>query len=540
MLVIRILIKSSLSLFILAAISSTLTGFTSTMVIGSIHQAIEGGEFVLKSFIIEFGIFWILYGGFSILASYAVSKLMERIIHELRIEMSKKIIQAPYEEIERNQSKLIPILTADIDRVATQIRMLPTVTTGLATVIGILCYMVWYSPILSLSTIFLFALIGIMTKFVLPLLKKYAQGTRSYLNNLFVHFEGLIYGIKELSLNKSFSKSFVEEQISPTSKAQMRFYLKESIVGAIYNRSTDLLLFLGMGALVVIVFQTGFVTLEFFGKYLTLVLFTLAPLSSATAFIRNLKNIEASFNHIQQAGITFEPSFEHDEQIVNEDWEQSKPLVELKGVEHTYYHADEDDHFMLGPIDLNINRGESIFIVGGNGSGKTTLAKIMLGLYKNKGGIIEYRNVPVTDENLSFYRSRFSAVFTDSYVFQELDHIDHQLLDEKGQEFIDMLELSKKVKIVDRKFTTKNLSEGQKKRLSLISSILEDKEIYLFDEWAANQDPYFKEIFYSKIIPFLKEKGKTLIVITHDDRYFNLADKLLKLRDGKLLEHTNI
>ena len=537
MVVIRLLIKTSFPLFMLAAISSVLSGATSTLVIGSIHQAIEGDDFDLNSFLLEFGIYWILYGAFSILASYAVSKLMERIIHQLRIELSQKIIQAPYEEIERNQSKLIPILTADIDRVATQIRTLPAVTTGLATVIGILSYMVWYSPLLSLSTIVLFILIGVITKVVLPLIRKYAHGTRSHLNNLFEHFEGLIFGIKELTLNKNFSKSFIEDHIEPTSKTQMKFYLKESIVASIYNRSTDLILLMGMGALVVIVFQTGFVTLEFFGKYLTLVLFTLAPLSSATAFLRNLKNIEVSFNHIREVGITLEPSFEHNEEIVNEAWQQQDPLVQLKAVEHTYYHADEDEHFKLGPIDLGITKGESVFIVGGNGSGKTTLAKIMLGLYRNKAGVIEYKGTPVTDNNLSFYRSRYAAVFTDSYVFRELDHIDHEMLKEKGQELIDMLELTKKVKIVDRGFSTKSLSEGQKKRLSLISAILEDKEVYLFDEWAANQDPYFKEIFYSKIIPFLKEKGKTLIVITHDDRYFHLADTLLKLRDGKLLKH---
>ena len=462
---------------------------------------------------------------------------MERIIHQLRVDMSRKIIQAPYEEIERNQSNLIPILTADIDRVATQIRTLPAVTTGLATVIGILSYMVWYSPLLSLSTIILFVLIAIITKIVLPLIRKYAHGTRSHLNNLFAHFEGLIFGIKELTLNKDFSKSFINDHIVPTSKKQMRYYLKENIVASIYNRSTDLILLFGMGALVVIIFKTGFVTLQFFGDYLTLVLFTLAPLASATAFLRNLKNIEVSFNHIQQVGISFEPSFEYDEEIENPNWTPKDPLIELKQVQHTYYHADEDEHFQLGPIDLSIFKGKSIFIVGGNGSGKTTLAKIILRLYRNKSGIIEYRGIPVQDENLSFYRSRFSAVFTDSYVFKELDHIDHDLLEEKGQDLIDMLELSKKVKIVNRGFSTKNLSEGQKKRLSLITAILENKEVYLFDEWAANQDPYFKEIFYSKIIPFLKEKGKTLIVITHDDRYFHLADSLLKLRDGKLQNH---
>ena len=100
-----------------------------------------------------------------------------------------------------------------------------------------------------------------------------------------------------------------------------------------------------------------------------------------------------------------------------------------------------------------------------------------------------------------------------------------------------MLELSKKVKIIENSFNTKRLSDGQKKRLSLISSILEDKEIYLFDEWAANQDPHFKEIFYNKILNYLREKRKTLIVITHDDRYFHLADRVLKLQDGKLVNY---
>ncbi|MEP5613496.1 MAG: cyclic peptide export ABC transporter [Cyclobacteriaceae bacterium] len=537
MVVIRILIKSSMPLFIVALIASVLTGLTSTMVIRSIHQAVEATDFQLKPFLLEFGFYWISYGVLAILASYAVSRLMQRIIHQLRVDMSRKIIQAPYEEIENNQAKLLPILTGDIDKIAQYISTLPAVTTGLATVIGILGYMVWYSPLLSLATIFLFFLIFVLTKVALPLIRKHSYGARSHLNNLFVHFEGLVLGIKELTLNRKFSKSFVDDHIIPTSKLQMRYYLKESVVGSVFNKSTDLVLLLGMGALIVIIFQTGFVTLEFFGKYLTLVLFTIAPLSSATGFLRSLKHIEVAFNHIEKVGITLEPSFPHEEEIRNESWNDSMPLIKFEGLEHSYYHADEDEHFKLGPLNFEVKKGESIFLVGGNGSGKTTLAKLILGLYKPKGGQTLYKGIPTTTENLSYYRSRFSAVFTDSYVFQELDHISPELLEEQGSRLIDMLELSKKVKIKDKSFNTKRLSDGQKKRLSLISSILEDKEIYLFDEWAANQDPYFKEIFYNKIVSYLQEKGKTLIVITHDDRYFHLADSVLKLQDGKLVDY---
>ncbi len=535
MVVIRVLIKSSLPLFITVVISSVLTGLTSTMVIRSIHQAVQGDDFQLRSFVVEFGSFWVAYGVLSIVASYSVSRLMQKIIHQLRINMSRKIIQAPFEEIENNQAKLLPILTNDIDMIARYISTLPAVTTGLATVLGILAYMVWFSPLLTLATIFLFILIFFITKVALPLVRKYSHGARSHLNNLFGHFEGLVLGIKELTLNRKFSKSFVDDHIIPTSSTQMRYYLKESVVGSIFNKSTDLVLLLGMGGLVVLIFQTQFVTLEFFGQYLMIVLFTLAPLSTATGFLRSLKNAEVIFDHIEKVGITLEPSYEHTSEIQNEAWKKSEPLIHISGLEHTYYHADEDEHFKLGPLDLKVMSGETLFLVGGNGSGKTTFAKLILGLYKPKGGEVRYKGTEITHETLSFYRSRFSAVFTDSYVFQELDHVDPSFLKEKGDELIELLELSKKVKIEDSSFSTKRLSDGQKKRLSLISSILEDKEIYLFDEWAANQDPYFKEIFYNKILTYLQEKGKTLIVITHDDRYFDLADRVVKLQDGKLV-----
>lgn len=519
-----------------ALLSSVLTGLASTMVIKSIHQAVGGDEFILFDFVLEFGLYWVSYGVLSIVASYAVSRMMQKIIHQLRIDLSRKIIQAPYEEIEHNQSKLIPILTTDIDKISAYMGTLPSVTTGLATVIGILGYMVWYSPLLSLATILLFVVVALLTVVALPLIRKYADGSRSYLNDLFAKFEGLVLGVKELTLNRKFSKSFIDDRILPTSETQMKYYLKENVISSVFNRSTDMVLLLGMGALIVIVFQTGFVTLDFFGNYLTLVLFTLAPLSTGTGFLRSLKHIEVSFKHIEEVGISLEPSFSYDREIVNEDWTSKSPLIELNDIEHSYYHADEDEHFMLGPIDFNVTKGETVFIVGGNGSGKTTLAKIILGLYKPKAGEISYKDEPITEETLSFYRSRFSAVFTDSYVFQELDHIDEEYLNQKGDELIELLELSKKVKIENKKFSSKRLSDGQKKRLSLISSILEDKEIYLFDEWAANQDPYFKEIFYNKILTYLKEKKKTLLVITHDDRYFHLADRVMKLRDGKLAQ----
>ena len=530
---IRILVKSSLPLFLVASVASILTGLSSTMVIKAIHSAIKGGEFDLNAFSIEFFTYWLIYGILSVVASYAVSLLTQRIIHKLRVDLSHKILDASFATVEENQSRLLPILTEDIKTIAYSIDRLPGVTTGLATVLGILGYMVWYSPKLSLATLVIFVSVFLFTQITLPYVRKYAGVARDYLDQIYVLFEGLVFGIKELTLNREFKKSYMEEQIIPASKLQNKYYLKENVIAAITNRSTDMILLLGMAVLIIIIYNTGFVTLEFFGEYLTLVLFTLAPLSTAAGFLSSLKRIEVSLDHIEQVGITMEDSTLKEESTEKAEWKKEEPLLEMKGIEHTYYHSEAHENFTMGPVDLAINSGEMLFLIGGNGSGKTTLAKILLGLYEPEKGTINYKGVPITGKLLSYYRSRFSAIFADSYVFDKLLHIEESKVKERGQELIEMLELTKKVSIENGAFSTKKLSDGQKKRLLLIISILEDKEIYLFDEWAANQDPYFKEVFYLKILPYLRERGKTLIVITHDDRYFDEADRIVKLRDGK-------
>ena len=106
------------------------------------------------------------------------------------------------------------------------------------------------------------------------------------------------------------------------------------------------------------------------------------------------------------------------------------------------------------------------------------------------------------------------------------------------QRFLHLLQLEKKVKIEDGKFSTTNLSQGQRKRLALLVALLEHRPFYLFDEWAADQDPEFKKVFYNEIIPMLKKENKIVFVISHDDAYFHLADHTLKLDYGKLIIDT--
>ncbi len=195
----------------------------------------------------------------------------------------------------------------------------------------------------------------------------------------------------------------------------------------------------------------------------------------------------------------------------------------------------EEKPFQIGEIDLSLYRGETLFIVGGNGSGKTTLLKVLTGLYKRSAGKILVDGRLIGTNRISSYRQLFSGVFADYHLFDRLYGID-AIDDEQVNALIDQMELSEKTSCIDGRFSAVKLSQGQRKRLGLIVTLLEDKPIFIFDEWAADQDPHFKDYFYKTLLPQLKAQGKTLIIISHDDRYFDCADRVVKMDFGKIVQ----
>jgi putative pyoverdin transport system ATP-binding/permease protein len=195
---------------------------------------------------------------------------------------------------------------------------------------------------------------------------------------------------------------------------------------------------------------------------------------------------------------------------------------------------DTEPSFIVGPINLSFTPGEITFIVGGNGSGKSTLAKLITGLYSPHSGTVYLNGSAISDRNIEWYRQHFATVFSDYYLFDTYLGFNEHNLDEKVKPYLKSLQLDHKVTVKDGVLSTTNLSTGQRKRLALLSAFLENRPIYLFDEWASDQEPLFRELFYTKILNNLKKRKKTVIVISHDDRYFHLADRVIKLDYGKV------
>jgi putative ATP-binding cassette transporter len=207
--------------------------------------------------------------------------------------------------------------------------------------------------------------------------------------------------------------------------------------------------------------------------------------------------------------------------------------IAIRDLRFSYKSTGSD--FGIGPIDFDVRKGEVIFIYGGNGSGKTTFIHVVLGLCRQTAGEIRLNGATVNDDWYPIYRTAFAVVFSDFYLFNEIP-MNVVLSKQKWDYYLQLFELEGKVTLEGRALSTTDLSAGQRKRLALIVALLEEKPVLVLDEWAADQDPYFRRQFYTAIIPLLKEQGITIIAITHDDKYYYCADKLYRMDYGKLAE----
>jgi putative ATP-binding cassette transporter len=271
-------------------------------------------------------------------------------------------------------------------------------------------------------------------------------------------------------------------------------------------------------------------------KLTTFVVFIFGPLGQVVGFYPFLNEAIASIREIQRVEKLLDSIYEHG--LADPVSEAEPPLtfntLRCNGLAFSYRDERGQPSFSLEPLDFELNRGETVFISGGNGSGKSTFLKVLAGLYSPASGSIAVNGVPIGRDNRQSYRNIFSPIFSDFHLFDRIygvKEVDYDRL----RSLLDLTDLSHKTSIVDRQISTVDLSSGQRKRLALVLSLLEDKPILLLDEWAAEQDPQFRRKFYREILPWLKQQGKTVVAVTHDDDHYDVADRLLKMQFGNFV-----
>jgi putative pyoverdin transport system ATP-binding/permease protein len=535
--IIRLLVRNSWFTLILAIVMGAASGGCSTLLLAQINQGINSENLTSDRLLISFiGLVFITIVT-SILAQYLLVKLSQSAIYKLRLSLSQKILASPLRNLEQlGASKLLATLTKDINSISDAVLAIPFLCINLALIIGCLIYLAWLSWFVFLTTIAVL-IIGIFSiQLLVSKAYKLFERAREIEDKLFKNFSAITQGTKELKLNRDRRDVFLASELEVNAAESQQANVNSMAIIAIAYGNSQLLFFLLYGLLIFALPQFQAIESSILSGYVITLTYLMRPFESIFEILPSISQASVALKKIDVLGLSLVDKAEilaitSDRNLTFEH------SLELKNVTHTYYREQEESNFTLESINLTFYPQEIVFIIGGNGSGKSTLGKIIAGLYVPELGEILVDGKLITEVNRESYRQLFAAVFADFYLFENLLGISADDLELKTKDYLKKLQLNKKVTIDRGKFSTIELSQGQRKRLALLTAYLEDRPIYLFDEWAAEQDPYFREIFYQQLLPELKQRGKTIIVITHDDRYFHLADRLIKLDYGRIIKN---
>ena len=540
---IKQLLAQSRRTMLLAIIASALSAIAGVMIIGGVNHALEHGLESLTYAVVAYVLMVAILFISGVWSQSLLVGLGHRMVYQLRLQLVRRILNTSLERQEQIGSPaLYNVLTRDVTMVANATKQLPiSIYNGLLLLTGI-GYLAWLSPLLFLFTL-LFVVLGVWADFKLVGRTKVMMAdVRRFEEHLFEQYEAVIEGRNELGLSQSRRQHLFERRFEPAAKGAMDTAVKADLLWAINLNWTTVLVFSLIGLVFFLGMTQESITQDVVVGYVLTTMFLRTPIAMILQAIPSVIRGTVALKAIDKLMLA---DVSNSEKVAVND-----VLFESLQLDNAYYQypqKGDEAGFVLGPVNFQLNRGELIFLVGGNGSGKSTLAKLLTGLYLPTEGTVKFNGDIVTPENVLSYRSCFSTIFPNFFLFDDVldgsyktasninendvgyenDHFKKRV-----DHYLKRLAIDHKVSIEEGQLSTTSLSQGQRKRLALLLMYMEDRQVLLLDEWAADQDPVFRDVFYREILPELKAAGKTIIAISHDDRYFDAADKVYRLERG--------
>ncbi len=533
--------ESENNIYILVAVALT-SGISNSALLIIINQAAENDSTGKDNSYLF--IACLICVGLYLLSNWYVqrksSQQIERIIRKIRIRIINKIRRSELQTIEElGQSDVYGRVTSDALTISQSIETMVRAFQSALLVLFSFIY-IGFMSVKALAVIIGVIVLGALSFYRTAEVtgKIYSQASQKQ-NEFLSMLNGFLLGFKEVKVNSQKSNGAFQFFKEITKEAS-NLHVKAMFSMVNSNLISRFLFYLLLMAIIFIIPAYEHHPDKSVVKISAAILFILGPLEGLISAIPKVVESNASAMNIANLERKIEGQLNQpvEQKEIEKEISDYRPLtfehaVKMEGIEYQYQRKYDTDGFIVGPINLTINKGQAVFITGGNGAGKSTLLKLLCGLYYPKAGKILVDKVKVSSGNYQRYREMLGIVLTDFHLFERLFGLP-EVQQEQIDELLELMQIHNKTEIVDGKISNLNLSTGQRKRLALVISLLEDKPLYIFDEIAADQDPVFKKFFYTEILSQLKAQGKTVIMVTHDNEYFHLADACYRLQDGQL------
>jgi len=520
------------SLLAVAIGVSLASALLAVFLLGMVSQS-RGGLLLPFNFAIYFAV-WCIFIVVSNASSAVLSRHGARAVYHVRMSLIRRILATPYDKLDQaGTSRLYNVLTTDVSNIANTLSELPTFMFNAVLLVCCLSYLAILSwrmfAVLAVGVAFTF----VVSKYLIGNLSRHARRMRERQDEMFETYKGMLEGAAQLEVDAARRSLYYERELD-ASAAQLRQHEQSFRFFWDLNRTTTAaLVLLLLGSLIEAsrwLHAAAVVT-----SFMLLITYCTGPFATVLNLLQLFAQSKVSLRKIESLQIGSDQPLPQ-LQTGRLPWQR----IRLSGVEFAYPGAGADERFVLGPLDLEVARGEVVFITGGNGSGKSTLLKLLLGLHEPAGGHVFLDEMRVEDvASRHLYQSLFSIVLSEFHLFRQVLGPDGTVAEDvELARLLEMFNMGSMVESSDGYLSTVQLSQGQRKRLALLSALARDKDIYVLDEWAADQDPHYRKVFYHQIIPWMRGRGKTVIAVTHDDRYFDVADRCVEFEMGRIRNDT--
>ncbi len=454
----------------------------------------------------------------------------------LRRNLYARISNTSISALERcSNGRLIQSMTNDVHQIVSGAGLIPDMLVQMSTLVGLMGFLYYVSDKVFDFVLYTIIFGGVTFQLMMIVGTRYFRRSRDHMDHLQEGFKGLVEGAKELKLNESKRQHFTNNQLLLHERHVLRLNKTGFYIIQLARNYGDLITFCAMGIIGFIYVNYHAISVGELTGVLMVLLYISGPVGAILNILPDLARSRISLAKVESLFDDLPGENASNELRNVPEWN----AIKLRSVSFHYPNEKAGEKvFGVGPMDAEIKRGEITFIVGGNGSGKSTLSKVISLHYSAGSGEIAFDDVRITPENINSYRQQIACIYSDYYLFKQLhgDFSQDRELLAQVDFYLDVLDLKGKVELSNGYFSTLSLSDGQRRRLALLVAFLDDKALYVFDEWAADQDPQFKKVFYYDLLPRLKAQGKAVVAISHDDRYFEVADQILIMESGRLVE----
>ena len=526
---------SGVNILVMASISGISNGALLAIITLAAKTASQAGAGIQIRYFVLFVISLLLFISGKRYALKQAIVVSETLIKKVRLRISNKIRQSELIFFENlDKSYVYTRITQDTNFISQSALIIINACQSAIILVFCLIYIGWLSKLALVITIGAVAAATLIYFIYRREVIKLLEVTTEKETELFESLSHVINGFKELKVNwrKSNDTFFHFREISDTTE-EIKVKTGFSFVTDFVFSQT--FFYVLIATLVFLLPSLTSIYSEVVVKLVMAVLFIVAPLEMVIGAIPSFAKASVAVDNLYK----LEEKIDAFGGVVPEaEYMPPTPIDSFREIrldKATFSYLGKEDRvlFYLGPIDLSIKRGEIVFLVGGNGCGKSTLLKLLTGLYYPLSGVLRLDGEVLSKPTYIPYRELFAIIFTDFHLFDKLYGLG-EVDSKKVNDLIKLMRLDDKTQYLDGKFTNTNLSTGQRKRLALITAFLDDKPIYVFDEVAADQDPQFRAYFYNELLTDLKKQGKTVIAATHDDKYFHVADRILKMEYGQI------